>query len=123
MQLTNALASLILLAAAGVKAAPGTPVQERQATPTVYAQFFNGGGCQGPWLDDTVFAQNTNDCVNNTISANYGSTFFSGNTLTRTLRLYELSGCPVNQGRFFDLVPGQQGTGCFAQHIGSAKFV
>lgn len=72
------------LLALSASAIPGTPVQERQATPTVYARFFNNGGCQEPWVEDTVFAQNTNDCISLGITTPFGSTNFTGNTLTRT---------------------------------------
>ncbi|KAF2652013.1 hypothetical protein K491DRAFT_781440 [Lophiostoma macrostomum CBS 122681] len=119
MQLTTLTLTSLLAALAA--AAPGTPVQERQATPTVYARFYPDAGCHGDWVDDTVFAQSQTGCYNNGITSPYNSTFFSGNTLTCTLRIYSLPNCPVNQGNYFDLQPGVDN--CFAQKVGSAQFI
>ncbi|KAF2476702.1 uncharacterized protein BDR25DRAFT_375748 [Lindgomyces ingoldianus] len=117
----KALASF-LFASVVVQAAPGTPVQERQATPTVYGQFFAGTACLQRLVDDIVFAQNTEDCIPNTITGGYDSISLTGNHLTRTLRVYSLPGCPVNQGNYFDLHPGNPDQ-CFAQKVGSARFL
>lgn len=85
MQFSTTLVSLVL-AALSVQAMPATPVQERQATPTIYARFYPDGGCHGDWVDDTVFVQSATatTCVNNGLTSPYNSTFFSGNTATRT---------------------------------------
>lgn len=82
MQLTTIVS--LLAAAMAVNAAPGSPVQERQATPTIYAQFFPDGGCHGSWIDDIVFAQSGSDCVNNGVTSAYASANFSGNTASKT---------------------------------------
>ncbi|KAF2635466.1 hypothetical protein P280DRAFT_473748, partial [Massarina eburnea CBS 473.64] len=73
----------LLLAVTAVTATP-TPVEERQATPTIYARFYPDGGCHGDWVDDTVFVQNGATCVNNGLTASYLSTNFTGNTATQT---------------------------------------
>ena len=85
MQFSTAFISLVL-AAMTAQAMPATPVQERQATPTIYARFYPDGGCHGDWVDDTVFVQSSTagNCVNNGLTAAYGSIFLSGNTATRT---------------------------------------
>ncbi|KAF2868770.1 hypothetical protein BDV95DRAFT_609678 [Massariosphaeria phaeospora] len=121
MQFTTVLASLVL-AATSVHALPGSPVQERQATPTIYARFYPDTGCNGQWVDDTVYVESTgtNACVNNTITASIKSTFFSGNIATRTLRVYSQPGCPAT-GNYFDLPAGTNN--CYAQTVGSARFL
>lgn len=79
----STFASFLAATVVAVHAIPGTPVQERQATPTVYVQFFPDGGCHGAWVDDTVFAQNQVGCVNVGITNPYQSANFTGNTLTK----------------------------------------
>ncbi|KAF2800968.1 hypothetical protein K505DRAFT_412592 [Melanomma pulvis-pyrius CBS 109.77] len=119
MQFSTTLVSLVI-AALSVQAMPATPVQERQSTPTIYARFYPDGGCHGDWVDDTVFVQSTTatTCVNNGLTSPYNSTFFSGNTATRTLRVFSASGCT---GNYFDVLPGVNN--CFAQHVGSSRFL
>jgi hypothetical protein len=93
MQLATTLTAFIL-ALSGVQAAPSAAMEERQSTGTgiAYARFYNGGGCQEPWLDDIVFKEFDVGCVNNTVTtsntlaANYGSVNFLSNSATHTCK-------------------------------------
>lgn len=82
MQLTKFIALLAATAATTVNAAPGAPLEERQAT-IAYLRFYAGSGCEEPWLEDTVFQQG-NKCLSNTYTAPYGSFFIRDNYFTRT---------------------------------------
>lgn len=83
MYLSTTLAALL---AAVTMTASATPVLDaRQETPRIYARFFGGGGCQEPWLEDTVFLQTVpvGECQDVTVGP-FGSTNFAQNLLTRT---------------------------------------
>lgn len=82
MQLTKIIALLAATAATSVQAAPGTTLEDRQAT-IAYLRFYAGSGCEEPWLDDTVFQQN-DKCLSNTYTLPYGSFFIRDNFFTRT---------------------------------------
>ncbi|PVH93450.1 hypothetical protein DM02DRAFT_619280 [Periconia macrospinosa] len=122
MQPTTLLTLLAATFATTVSAAPSSPapLEARQDVGLIYARFYGDGGCHGDWLDDIVFPQNTDACTNNGIVADYHSVDFLNNTATRTLRVYSLSNCDES-GNHFDLAPKK--LGCFAQHVGSAKFI
>ncbi|KAF2111076.1 hypothetical protein BDV96DRAFT_690501 [Lophiotrema nucula] len=118
MQFTTTLAALFIASAAAL---PGTPVQERQATPTAYLRFFNGGGCQGNWVEDFVFPQNTNDCIPVDFTTPYGS-FNVTSTTTRQLRLYNSVNCDES-GQYITLPAGPSANGCYSQQVKSGKFL
>jgi hypothetical protein len=61
MQFTTGLVSLLLAAATtGVQALPGSPVEQRQEAPRVFAKFWADTSCGadgGIWVEDTVWLQ------------------------------------------------------------------
>jgi hypothetical protein len=82
MQLTAllALASGLL---ASASALPST-LSSRQTVPFIgYIRFYGGGGCQEPWLEDTVFQQQ-DKCLSNEYTGPYGSFEVRTNGYTRT---------------------------------------
>ncbi|KAI0134046.1 hypothetical protein BJ170DRAFT_678961 [Xylariales sp. AK1849] len=121
MQFTTSIVSLLLAAAASVQAAPGTTLGARQETPRIYAKFFSDSGCDGTWVEDTVWLQDpAGTCIDVNIPEAFNSTLIQDNYATRTLRAYASDNCNES-GNHFDVAPGQ--TGCFAQHIESVKFI
>ncbi|KAF2739575.1 hypothetical protein EJ04DRAFT_508841 [Polyplosphaeria fusca] len=122
MYFTTALTALALALATSVHAAPGSPIAERQATPTIYVRFYNGGGCQGDWQEDTVFVQDgSGACVPNTITQKYGSFRVEGNTATKTLNVFTRSDCTTQSGgNTLPIAPGF--IGCKSQQVGSSQF-
>ncbi|KAF2677052.1 hypothetical protein K458DRAFT_409964 [Lentithecium fluviatile CBS 122367] len=120
MQFTT---SVLALFATTALALPGSPVQERQATPTAYLQFWNppasaGNTCdRAPQADDFVITQDMTSCTEVTITNPYKTANITGNTLTRTARLFELPGCN-NAGTHFDVSP-RTDYNCFVQTIKS----
>jgi hypothetical protein len=84
MQLTT-LRTLATCLVASVSALPSFPVEERQAL-IGYLRFYDGTGCQEPWLEDTVFQQG-DKCLSNTYIGPYGSFDIQTNGFTRTSKL------------------------------------
>jgi hypothetical protein len=75
-----------LLASAALTAR-ASPLSARQATPYIRATFFNDGGCgPSPWVEDTVFIQNTTrgvaGCHDLTITTKFQSTYFNESSIT-----------------------------------------
>ena len=63
----------LALAAAGVSAAPNPELQARQPG-VVYVRFYAEGGCQGDWIEDTVyFDDGSSLCDPETLSIQYAS--------------------------------------------------
>ena len=63
MHFTTLLTTLALASTAISAALPGTPIaveergtpiEERQSTPTVYGRFYPDSACGGAWVDDIV---------------------------------------------------------------------
>ncbi|CAJ2505245.1 Uu.00g126390.m01.CDS01 [Anthostomella pinea] len=123
MQFATSLVSLVL-AAASVRAAPGTSVKAaaRQETPRVYVKFFSDNACLGTWVEDTVWVQNPTDtCLDVNIPEGYNSFLVVDNYDTTTLRVFSLNGCNTNTGNYVDIAPGVEQ--CYAQHAGSVEFL
>lgn len=133
---------LLALLAATATALPGTPIQERQATPTAYLRFWNpptgGNTCGAPLAEDFVATQDMTMCDNLGITNPYKAENITGNTLTRTckseretdwsgwmlmiaVRLYALKDCDES-GPHFDVAPLTDYT-CFTQTVLSAKII
>ncbi|KAF2015761.1 hypothetical protein BU24DRAFT_184893 [Aaosphaeria arxii CBS 175.79] len=121
MQFSTAIAALVL-AAVGTQAAP--VIEERQVN-TIYARYFGGGGCQGPWLEDYVFVEGDNPtaCVNNNLNLQYGSIFYDPHTTVRTLRVFNSPDCQeTGTGvTFYDVKPTD--VGCRAGQFKSYRFL
>jgi len=87
MQFTTSVLALLATTALAI---PGSPVQERQATPTAYLRFWNpptgGNTCGAPLADDFVATQLMTNCRNISITNPYKAENITGNTLTRTCK-------------------------------------
>ncbi|KAK8131423.1 hypothetical protein PG984_007861 [Apiospora sp. TS-2023a] len=85
MRFTTSLISL-LCAASSVVAAPAlADLTVRQETPRIYAKFYSDNGCDGTWVEDTVWLQGTGGkCIVNKIPFKYASTMVQQNYATRT---------------------------------------
>lgn len=75
MQFTSSLVSLLLAAATtGVQ---GSPVEQRQETPRIYAKFWADSSCGadgGIWVDDTVWLQDpVGTCIDVNVWRDFGS--------------------------------------------------
>jgi hypothetical protein len=93
MQFTTTLLTLAL-AAAGVSAAPNPAagLAVRQVPNLVYVRFYQGGGCQEPWIEDGVFYDDgTGTCLAQPFSGTYGSFQIISNDATRSCKFFE---CP-----------------------------
>ncbi|KEY68892.1 hypothetical protein S7711_03825 [Stachybotrys chartarum IBT 7711] len=79
--MTNLLA--LALATAGISAAPYPGVKNRQAG-VVYVRFYAQSGCQGDWIEDTVyFDEGTGACHAESLSIPYASWSVEQNDATR----------------------------------------
>jgi hypothetical protein len=87
-------ASVLAIFAATALALPGSPVQERQATPTAYLRFWNpptgGNTCGAPLADDFVATEDMTECNIVGITNPYKAENITGNTLTRTCKCYSV---------------------------------
>ncbi|KAK8052747.1 hypothetical protein PG996_012048 [Apiospora saccharicola] len=93
----------------------------RQETPRIYAKFYSGNGCDGTWVEDTVWVQGTGgQCIVNSIPFKYASTMIQQNYATRTLRAYASPNCDET-GNYYDVPAGV--TNCFYGQVGSVKFL
>ncbi|KAK7975703.1 hypothetical protein PG990_007523 [Apiospora arundinis] len=122
MQFTTSIISL-LAAASSVMAAPSSQgdLVARQETPRIYAKFWSGNGCDGTWVEDTVWLQGAGgQCIVNNIPFKYASTSIEQNFATRTLRAYASPNCNET-GNHYDVPAGK--TGCWFQQVGSVKFL
>ncbi|KAF1844492.1 uncharacterized protein K460DRAFT_365456 [Cucurbitaria berberidis CBS 394.84] len=125
MQLiTLAAAAAAFFATAPTVGATPLDLEARQGAPRIRATFYNNGGCQEPWAEDTVFLQDVpvGVCQDVTVGP-FQSTFFNESSLTRTLRFYALP-CSADEesGNHFDIAPRDPKVpGCIAQAIRSYK--
>ncbi|ORY69103.1 uncharacterized protein BCR38DRAFT_406969 [Pseudomassariella vexata] len=111
-----------LVAAASVQVLPSSPVEQRQDTPRIYAKFYNDTACLDTWVEDTVWLENPpQTCIENTITATYGSTLIADNLATHTLRVFSLPGCNPNQGNYYDVPAGVEK--CYAGQARSVEFL
>ncbi|KAF2831712.1 hypothetical protein CC86DRAFT_378500 [Ophiobolus disseminans] len=117
MQLSNIIALFAAAVATGVQAAPNAALTERQALIS-YIRFYGGGGCQEPWIEDTVLQQ-SDTCQPQTFTGPYGSFAVQSNSFTKTIRIYTAAACGT--GNYIDIKPGQ--LGCFAGKITSFSFL
>lgn len=89
------LSNLIALefATAAISVAPHPGVKNRQAG-VVYVRFYAQSGCQGNWIEDTVyFDDGTDACQVETLSIPYASWRVEQNDATRMRKSwYTLSG-------------------------------
>ncbi|PSN72629.1 hypothetical protein BS50DRAFT_630636 [Corynespora cassiicola Philippines] len=106
------------LALSGTQAAPSVDIEQRQ-TPIAYVRLYQGGGCQGPWVEDTVYIQDgSGDCIVNNLAVSFQSVLVVTNELTLPLRLYTTDNC--TPGNFITYTAGE--TGCQTQSaFGSAR--
>ncbi|KAK8069178.1 hypothetical protein PG994_005794 [Apiospora phragmitis] len=122
MQFTTSLIPLLAAAASSVMAAPAEAgLAARQETPRIYAKFYSGNGCDGTWVEDTVWLQGAGgQCIVNNIPFEYASTLVQQNYATRTLRAYASPNCNET-GNHFDVPAGV--TDCWYGQVGSVKFL
>ncbi|KAH8201003.1 hypothetical protein TruAng_004862 [Truncatella angustata] len=114
----SSIISLFAAAAASVQALPS---EKRQDAARIYARFYSGSGCDGTWVEDTVWLQEpAGTCLDVNIPFGYNSTLFADNLATRTLRVYNTDNCNES-GNFYDVPAGNEN--CYAQHIESVKFL
>ncbi|KAJ0116713.1 hypothetical protein N8I77_003012 [Diaporthe amygdali] len=126
MQFTSSLVSLLLAAVTtGVQAIPGSPVEQRQEAPRIYAKFWNDTACGadgGAWVEDTVWLQEPLDgsCIDVEVWTTFASTEIVFNSATHDLRAYSLDKCDES-GNHYDVPAGK--TGCWAQFVDSVKYL
>jgi hypothetical protein len=121
MQFTTGLLSLAL-AAIGVSAAPNSAIEARQAG-VVYVRFYPQGGCQGPWLEDTVYFDDASGtCRTETFQGAYASWRIERNEAIRDLTLFTNTDCSITNGGNVITVPAGV-SDCFTERIGSTQFV
>lgn len=83
MQFTTGLVTLAL-AIAGASAAPNAAIEERQTPGLVYVKFYGKGGCQGDFIEDTVyFDDGTGVCKIETFQGPYLSWAVESNEALR----------------------------------------
>lgn len=87
MQFTSSLVSLLLAAVTtGVQALPGSPVEQRQETPRIYAKFWADSSCGadgGIWVEDTVWIQDpVGTCIDVSVWRDFGSVEIVDNLAT-----------------------------------------
>lgn len=75
MQFTSGLVSLLL--AAATTSVQGSPVEQRQETPRIYAKYWADSSCGadgGIWVDDTVWLQDpVGTCIDVNVWSDFGS--------------------------------------------------
>ncbi|CAO2648675.1 Nn.00g079420.m01.CDS01 [Neocucurbitaria sp. VM-36] len=122
--LATALLTSLTFTLTALNPVTATPLDARQEIPHIRATFYNNGGCQEPWAEDTVFTQDVpvGVCQDVTVGP-FQSTFFNESSLTRTLRFYTLPCCADEEsGQHFDIGPNDPKVpGCIAQGIRSYK--
>lgn len=85
MHFTTSLVSLLCAASIAAAAPAQADLIARQETPRIYAMFYSGNGCDGTWVEDTVWLQGTGgQCIANNIPFKYASTLIQQNYATRT---------------------------------------
>lgn len=88
MQFTTTLLTFAL-AVAGVSAAPNptAELEARQVPNLVYLRFYQGNGCQEPWVEDDVFFDDgTGTCRVEPFTGTYGSFRIVNNDATRSCK-------------------------------------
>lgn len=75
MQFTSSVVSLLL--AAATTDVQGSPVEQRQETPRIYAKYWADSSCGadgGIWVDDTVWLQDpVGTCIDVNVWRDFGS--------------------------------------------------
>ncbi|KAF2262972.1 hypothetical protein CC78DRAFT_582012 [Lojkania enalia] len=76
-------------------ALPGTPIEERQAVPSVVIQFYDDNSCNGKHLGGSIAYQllGPGVCIPLMPPEGQRSTLFTDNTLTQRLIAYTTSNC------------------------------